>query len=120
MSNDNALKGIHIVAKPIGPRCNLNCDYCFNLEKQALFESGEHFRMTDDLLSAFITRYISSQPTPVVEFVWQGGEPVISGPDFLRRVAKLRKPFTAAGSAMCSRRAGAGVRSIVFFDGLLR
>jgi hypothetical protein len=26
-------QGIHVVAKPIGPACNLNCEYCFYLEK---------------------------------------------------------------------------------------
>jgi serine-type anaerobic sulfatase-maturating enzyme len=28
-------QGIHVVAKPIGPVCNLNCEYCFYFEKQA-------------------------------------------------------------------------------------
>ena len=55
-------QGIHVVAKPIGPVCNLNCEYCFYLEKQALFNSGEQFRMSDEVLSAFITNYITAQP----------------------------------------------------------
>jgi uncharacterized protein len=29
-------QGLHVVAKPTGPVCNLNCEYCFYLEKQAL------------------------------------------------------------------------------------
>jgi len=85
--------GIHVVAKPIGPACNLNCEYCFYLEKQALFGPGEQYRMSDDVLSAFITNYITSQPTPVVEFVWQGGEPTLLGLDFFKRVVELQKPF---------------------------
>ena len=88
-----AVQGIHVVAKPIGPVCNLSCTYCFYLEKQALFSPGEQYRMSDDVLSAFITRYITSQPTPVVEFVWQGGEPTLLGIDFFKRVIKLQKPF---------------------------
>ena len=86
-------QGIHVVAKPIGPVCNLNCEYCFYLEKQALFGPGEQYRMSDDVLSAFITNYITSQPTPVVEFVWQGGEPTLLGIDFFKRVVELQKPF---------------------------
>jgi uncharacterized protein len=86
-------QGIHVVAKPIGPVCNLNCEYCFYLEKQALFGIGEQYRMSDDVLSAFITNYIASQPTPVVEFVWQGGEPTLLGVDFFKRVIKFQKPF---------------------------
>lgn len=86
-------RGIHVVAKPIGPACNLNCEYCFYLEKQALFPAGGQTRMTDKVLSAFIAGYISSQPTPVVEFVWQGGEPTLLGIDFFERVVELQKPF---------------------------
>jgi uncharacterized protein len=85
--------GIHVVAKPIGPACNLNCEYCFYLEKQALFGPGEQYRMSDSFLSAFIANYVSSQPTPIVEFVWQGGEPTLLGVDFFRRVVELQKPF---------------------------
>jgi uncharacterized protein len=88
-----AAQGIHVVAKPIGPKCNLNCEYCFYLEKQTLFESGEQYRMSDEVLSWFIANYITSQPTPVVEFVWQGGEPTLLGLDFFKRVVELQKPF---------------------------
>jgi len=90
---DNDAQGMHVVAKPVGPACNLNCDYCFYLEKQALFDQGENFRMTDAVLAAYITQYITSQPTPEVEFVWQGGEPTLLGIDFFKRVIELQKPF---------------------------
>jgi uncharacterized protein len=88
-------QGIHVVAKPIGPMCNLNCEYCFYLEKQALFAADEKYRMSDKVLSAFIANYIASQPTPIVEFVWQGGEPTLLGIDFFKRVIELQKPFAA-------------------------
>ena len=91
--SDNTPQGIHVVAKPIGPACNLSCEYCFYLEKQALFGPGEQYRMPDNVLSAFITNYITAQPTPVVEFVWQGGEPTLLGIDFFNRVVDLQKPF---------------------------
>lgn len=86
-------RGIHVVAKPIGPRCNLNCEYCFYLEKKALFGPDEQYRLNDEVLRAFIANYISSQPTPMVEFVWQGGEPTLLGIDFFRRVIELQRPF---------------------------
>jgi len=89
-------QGIHVVAKPIGPLCNLNCEYCFYLEKQALFGPDENYRMSDGVLSAFITNYVKSQPTPVVEFVWQGGEPTLLGIDFFKRVVQLQKQFAGA------------------------
>jgi len=89
----NLAQGIHVVAKPTGPLCNLNCEYCFYLEKQALFGANEKYRMSDEVLSAYITNYITSQPTPLVELVWQGGEPTLLGVDFFKRVVELQKPF---------------------------
>lgn len=91
---DRAPQGIHVVAKPIGPLCNLDCEYCFYLEKQVLFPTDEKYRMSDDVLRAFISNYIASQPTPVVEFVWQGGEPTLLDIRFFERVIELQKPFT--------------------------
>jgi uncharacterized protein len=94
--SDSMPQGIHVVAKPIGPLCNLKCEYCFYLEKQALFGPNKQYRMTDDVLHAYITNYINSQPTPVVEFVWQGGEPTLLGIDFFKKVIDLQKQFSGA------------------------
>ena len=91
--SETMTRGLHVVAKPIGPACNLDCEYCFYLEKQALFGAAGQTRMSDRVLSGFIAGYISSQPAPVVEFVWQGGEPTLLGIDFFRRVVELQKPF---------------------------
>lgn len=81
------------MAKPIGPACNLNCEYCFYLEKKALFAAGKTTRMSDRVLRSFISNYVHSQPTPVVEFVWQGGEPTLLGLEFFRKVIALQKPY---------------------------
>jgi uncharacterized protein len=86
-------QGLHIVTKPMGPACNLDCTYCFYLEKQALYGAGEDFRMPDEVLATFIRSYVEAQPTPVVEFVWQGGEPTLLGLDFFRRAVELQRPY---------------------------
>jgi uncharacterized protein len=86
---------MHVLAKPIGPACNIKCDYCFYLEKHALFERGADMRMGDDVLAAYIAQYVESQPTPLVEFVWHGGEPTLLGLDFFRKVVELQKPHRA-------------------------
>jgi len=91
----NSMTGIHVVAKPIGPVCNLNCEYCFYLEKEALFGPGEQYRMSDAVLAAFINNYVAAQPTPEVAFVWQGGEPTLLGIDFFRKVIELQRPFAS-------------------------
>ena len=91
-TGDNIAKqGLHVVAKPVGPACNLDCTYCFYLEKQALFPSGTPMRMSDSVLRSFIEGYIVSQPTSEVEFVWQGGEPTLLGVDFFRRVIAYQR-----------------------------
>ena len=90
---ENAPQGLHVVAKPIGPACNLSCEYCFYLEKQALYGAGEDYRMSDEVLAAFIRNYLTTQPTPIVEFVWQGGEPTLLGIDFFKRVIELQQSF---------------------------
>jgi uncharacterized protein len=85
--------GMHVLAKPIGSVCDIACDYCFYLEKRGLYPPGEHFKMPDDVLARYVEQYVEAQPTPVVEFVWHGGEPTLLGVDFYRRVVELQKPF---------------------------
>lgn len=85
--------GIHVVAKPVGPACNLECEYCFYLEKQAFYGDSADYRMPDEVLAAFIRKYVAAQPTPVVEFVWQGGEPTLLGLGFFQRVVELQLPY---------------------------
>ena len=103
-ANDRAreCRGIHVVAKPIGPMCNLQCEYCFYLEKAGIVSRGRAVPDAGPVLSAFIAKYISSQPTPVVEFVWQGGEPTLLGIDFFRRVIELQKPYMGARPSQLS------------------
>ncbi|HBA55676.1 MAG TPA: hypothetical protein DCZ04_14805, partial [Syntrophorhabdus aromaticivorans] len=56
--SEGSLLGLHVVAKPIGPLCNLNCEYCFYLEKKTLFGARETYRMSDKVVSCFIASYI--------------------------------------------------------------
>lgn len=81
---------MHVIAKPIGPACNLKCGYCFYLEKERLFPEHGNFRMSDEVLSAFIRQYIDAQPGEEVEFVWQGGEPTLLGIDFFKKAIDLQ------------------------------
>jgi len=80
------------MAKPIGSVCNLNCTYCYYLEKQKLYK-GANLRMTDEVLEHFICEYIKVQQVPVVSFVWQGGEPGLLGLDFFKRVIELQQKY---------------------------
>jgi uncharacterized protein len=88
-------QGFSIMAKPTGPACNLNCEYCFYLEKEALFPEGEKYRMPRDVLEAFIRKNIERQDSPVIPFAWQGGEPTLLGVDFFREAVRFEKKYAA-------------------------
>ena len=60
----------HVMAKPSGAICNLNCTYCFYLEKEALFDRESSFRMSDDVLEAYVRQQIDSQQGSEVLFAW--------------------------------------------------
>jgi len=79
------------MAKAIGPKCNLDCQYCFYLEKEALWAKTEKYRMPDDLLETYIRSYIESQPTDTVSFAWQGGEPTLLGVPYFERVVEFQQ-----------------------------
>lgn len=85
----------HLLSKPTGAICNLDCKYCFFLSKEMLYP-GSRFRMADDLLETYIRQLLESQPGPEVAVAWQGGEPLLMGLDFFKRsvdyVEKYRKP----------------------------
>jgi uncharacterized protein len=83
----------HVMAKPIGPICNLDCAYCFYLEKEKLYPAGESFRMTDAVLEAFVRQYIADQDADEITFGWQGGEPTLMGIDFFRRAVELQRGY---------------------------
>lgn len=82
----------HVLAKPIGARCNLACRYCFYLEKEPLlYPAAASLRMSDATLEIFVRDYLAAQPGSEVTFTWQGGEPTLMGLDFFRRAVGLQR-----------------------------
>jgi len=85
------MQPFHVMAKPSGARCNLDCKYCFYLEKEALYPSGRH-RMNEEVLEAYVRGQIAAQPPGAeVLFAWQGGEPTLLGVEFFARAVALQK-----------------------------
>src|SRR5664280_362328 len=78
----------HVLAKPTGAICNLDCSYCFFLSKEELYP-GSEFRMSDDLLTLYLRQLLESHAGPEVTVAWQGGEPTMMGLDFFRRAVDL-------------------------------
>lgn len=92
----DAPRYFHMLAKPTGAACNLNCAYCFFLSKEE-FYPGSHFRMPDDLLEIYIRQYIEAQQTNQVTIAWQGGEPTLMGLDFFVRSVEYAQKYARPG-----------------------
>src|SRR6516225_9576368 len=81
----DAPPAFHLMAKPTGAVCNLDCSYCFFLSKEMLYP-GSRFRMAEELLETYLRQLIESHArVPEVRIAWQGGEPTLMGLDFFRR-----------------------------------
>jgi uncharacterized protein len=85
----------HVLTKPIGAICNLDCSYCFYLEKERLYPGNHSWRMSDEVLESYIRQYIAAQETPEIHFAWQGGEPTLLGVGFFRKVIELQRKYAA-------------------------
>lgn len=82
----------HLLAKPTGAICNIECKYCFFLSKEALYPNS-NFRMTDEAHENYIRQLFESAPGPEVNVAWQGGEPTLMGLGFYKRTVELAKKY---------------------------
>ena len=89
-----AERPFHVMTMPVGSKCNLDCSYCFYLEKERLYPGPGKMRMEPEVLEAYVRDYIAAQPGPWVSFAWQGGEPTLLGVDFYREVVRLQAKYS--------------------------
>jgi uncharacterized protein len=92
-----ASREFQVFAKPGGSICNLQCQYCYYLEKKDLYQKAEAFRMSDDILEAYIVQHIEASDTPMINFSWHGGEPTVLGLDYFRKIVKLQRRHQPVG-----------------------
>ena len=96
-------QSFHIMLKPRGAICNLDCTYCYFLSKERMYPDSD-FRMPLDMLEEYTRQYIEAQHVPEVTFAWQGGEPTLMGLDYFRQAVtfqqKYRKPGTRILNAL--------------------
>jgi len=94
-STVNAVPWFHLLAKPSGSICNIDCMYCFFLSKEALYPNDKSL-MSDSTLEIYISQLLESHQAPEVIVAWQGGEPTLMRLEFFKRsvelVQKYRKP----------------------------
>jgi len=96
-TSPDAPRAFHLLAKPTGAVCNLDCSYCFFLSKELLYP-GSRFRMPDELLETYIRQLVEAHAgVPDVTIAWQGGEPTLMGLDFFRRSVELAERYLRPG-----------------------
>jgi len=92
-----AQRRFHVMVKPAGPACNLDCTYCFYLSKEKLAGGPGLGHMDDELLERFVRDYIASVTAGEVVFSWQGGEPTLLGLNFFRKAVALQRKYARPG-----------------------
>jgi uncharacterized protein len=90
-------RDFQIFAKPAGAVCNLDCRYCYYLEKRHLYPGATPHRMPPDLLEHYILEHIRAATEPIIRFSWHGGEPTILGLEYYRNVVALQKKHQPPG-----------------------
>ena len=89
--------GFQVFAKPGGPICNLDCRYCYYLEKADLYPEVRSFRMSHALLEEYIVQHVEAATGEVIRFSWHGGEPTLLGLDYFRTIASLQRRHRPPG-----------------------
>jgi uncharacterized protein len=97
MNSADVPRAFHIMAKPSGSACNLNCEYCFFLKKGNLYPKS-NFHMSDEVHEAYIRQLFEAHRVHQVTVAWQGGEPTLLGLDFFRRSVELQKKYAKPGT----------------------
>ncbi len=92
-TNPSFKRRFHVMAKPGGAKCNIDCQYCFYLHKENLLHQPQQPKMDDQTLEAFVKSYIESQDSDEIVFSWQGGEPTLLGLDYFKKIVTLQKKY---------------------------
>jgi uncharacterized protein len=89
---DRGPPGFHLLAKPSGSTCNIDCTYCFFLSKEALYPN-DRSRMSAPTLEAYIRQLLESHRVPDVTVAWQGGEPTLMKLAFFQHAVELVEKY---------------------------
>ena len=90
-----------VLIKPAGPDCNMDCTYCFYLDRADLFPESKKHRMSGEVLEATI-RQVMTQGAENVSLCWQGGEPTLMGVDFFQQAVEFEKQYGRNGQVVAN------------------
>lgn len=83
---------LSVVAKPTGAACNLDCQYCFFLSKELLYDAPSQM-MSLATLEDYVAQYLAASGDGEVTLMWQGGEPTMRGIDFYRTLIEMTERY---------------------------
>jgi uncharacterized protein len=81
-----------VLIKPSGPDCNLDCTYCFYLDKTEYFTKTQTHRMSVPILEELVKQSLQ-QAGSHMSFGWQGGEPTVMGLSFFEKAVQFQKKY---------------------------
>lgn len=89
-----------LLIKPVSAVCNLDCTYCFYLDREAdPYKALPGRRMSLDTLERLVDTYLFySYPNSV--FAFQGGEPTLSGLPFFEKLVEFQKQYGRNGQSV--------------------
>ncbi len=82
----------NLMLKPAGSLCNLDCAYCYYLDKSEIY-GGVEPRMTVEELEKYVRCYIAACEMNEVTFNWHGGEPLVLGLEFYRKAIEFQQKY---------------------------
>ena len=91
-----------LLIKPASAVCNLDCSYCFYLDREAdPYKALPARKMTLQTLERLVETYLFySYPNSV--FAFQGGEPTLTGPAFFEKLVELQQQHGRNGQAVAN------------------
>lgn len=81
----------NMMFKPIGSLCNLNCTYCYYLDKADIY--GKELKMPLEVLEKSIKEYLEINDSEEITFDWHGGEPLLLGLEYFEKIVELQKKY---------------------------
>lgn len=91
-----------LLIKPASAVCNLDCEYCFYLDREAdPYKELPARRMPLELLETLVDKYLFySYPHAV--FAFQGGEPTLAGLKFFEQFVGFQKQYGREGQSVAN------------------
>lgn len=89
-----------LLIKPASALCNLDCTYCFYLDREAdPYKELPARKMSLETLERLVESYLFySYPNSV--FAFQGGEPTLTGPAFFEKLVEFQQQYGRNGQAV--------------------